>query len=234
MLPIDPYGWTRVANPLLFTCRVISRSTNIQRSTDQKSVLISTVDNTYTSTVTLLNLATGKLTTELKITDKNYYYNVLTWLDHTRAYVVRSGRFGPVPPIVLSILDTAKYNNPNGSNLKKVLEHSIRFSYLSLDSSYNAKQLFVGYCWMVGANQPFDTTISVGPATGGTQKTIYHQAPTICVQQLRAVSSYTLLMTVESVNLHINASSNQLWKMKPDGSGRTVLFDLPLNAQAYT
>jgi hypothetical protein len=211
----------------------VSRSTNIQWSTDQKSVLISTDDNTSTSTVTLLNLATGKLTTELKITDKNYEYSVMTWLDHTRAYIMRSGRFGPVPPSVLSILDTAKYNNPNGSNLKKVLEHSVRFSYLSLDSSYNAKQLFVGYCLMVGANQPFDTTISVGPATGGTQKTIYHQAPSICVKQLRAVTPQTLLMSVESVNIHTNAYNNQLWKMKPDGSGRTVLFDLPLNATTY-
>jgi hypothetical protein len=212
---------------------VVPQSTSVQWSTDQKSVLISTDDNTSTSTVTLLNLASGKLTTELKITDTNYAYSVLTWLDHTRAYVVRSGRFGPVPPIVLSVLDTAKYSNQNGSNLKKVLEHSIRFSYLSLDSSYNAKQLFVSYCFFVGANQPFDTTISAGPATGGTQKTIYHQAPSICVQQLRAATPQTLLMTVQSVNINTNAYSNQLWKMKPDGSGRAVLFNLPQNATTY-
>ncbi len=213
---------------------VVSRETNIQWSTDQKSVLISTDDNTSTSTITLLSLATGKLTTELKITDKNYQYSAVTWLDHTRAYVVRSGRFGPVPPIVLSILDTAKYSNPNGSSLKKVLEHPVRFSYLSIDSSYDAKQLFVGFCWMVGANQPFDTTISVGPATGGTQKTIYHQAPSICVQQLRAVAPKTLLMTLESVNTRTNVYNNQVWKMKADGSGRTVLFDLPKNNTTYS
>ncbi len=213
---------------------VVSRETTIQWSTDQKSVLISTDDNTSTSTVTLLSLATGKLTTELKITDKNYVYSVMTWLDHTRAYVVRSGRFGPVPPIVLSVLDTAKYSNPNGSSLKKVLEHVVRFSYLSMDSSYDTKQLFVGFCWMVGANQPFDTTISVGPATGGAQKTIYHQAPSICVQQLRAVAPQTLLMTVESVNTHTNVYDNQVWKMKPDGSGRTVLFDVPKNTTTYS
>ena len=100
--------------------------------------------------------------------------------------------------IVLYILDTAKNSNPNGSNLKKVLEHSVRFSFLSLDSSFNAKQLFVSYCSLVSANAPFDTTISVGPATGGTQKTIYHQAPSICVHQLRVISPQTLLMTVES------------------------------------
>ncbi len=213
---------------------VVSRETSIQWSTDQKSVLISTDDNTFTSKVTLLNLASGKLTTELKITDKNYEYSVMTWLDHTRAYVVRSGRFGPVPPIVLSILDTAKYSNPNGSSLKKVLEHPVRFSYLSLDSSYNAKQLFVSYCFMVGVNQPFDTTVSVGPATGGTQKTIYHQAPSICVQQLRAVTPQTLLMTVVSYNSHNNKYDNQLWKMRPDGSGRTTLFDLSKHTTTYS
>lgn len=210
-----------------------SRPANIQWSTDQKSVLISTDESTSTSTVTLLNLATGKLKTELKITDKNYSYNVLTWLDFTHAYVMRSGRFGPVPPIVLYILDTTKNNNPNGSNLKKVLEHPVRFSYLSLDSSFDAKKLFVGYCLLVSANSPFDTTISVGPATGGTQKIIYHQAPSICVQQLRAVTPQTLLMTVESYNSRTNSYNNQLWTMKPDGSGRTVLFDLPKNGTTY-
>jgi hypothetical protein len=210
-----------------------SPATNIQWSTDQKSVLIST-DNKSTSTVTLLSIASGKLTTELNITDQNYGYTVVTWLDHTRAYVERLGRLGPVPPIVLSTLDTSKYSNPNGSSLNKVLEHSVRFSYLSLDSSYNGKQLFVGYCWMVGANQPFDTTISVGPATAGTQKTIYHQAPSICVQQLRAVAPQTLLMTVESVNTSTNVYDDQVWKMKPDGSGRTVLFDLPKNNTTYS
>jgi hypothetical protein len=209
-----------------------SRPANIQWSTDQKSVLISTDINASTSTVTLLNLATGKLTTELKITDQNYEYNVLTWLDYTRAYIVRSGRFGPQPPIVLYILDTAKYSNPNGSNLKKVLEHSVRFSFLSLDSSFNAKQLFVSYCLF--AASPFDTTISVGPATGGTQKTIYHQAPSICVQQLRAVTPQTLLMTVESYNSRNNTHDNQVWKMKPDGSARIVLFDLPKNGTTYS
>jgi hypothetical protein len=208
-----------------------SRPPNIQWSTDQKSVLISTDDNTSTSTITLLNLATGKLKTELKITDKNYEYNILTWLDFTQAYVIRSGRFGPPPPIVLYILDTTK-NDPPSGNLKKVLEHSLRFSFLSFDSSFNAKQLFVSYCLF--AASPFDTTISVGPATGGTQKTIYHQAPSICIQQLRAVTPQTLLMTVDSYNSRTNTHDNQVWKMKPDGSGRTVLFDLPKNGTTYS
>ena len=209
-----------------------SRPANIQWSTDQKSVLISTDVNTSASTVTLLDLATGKLKTELKITDQNYTYDVLTWLDFTRAYVIRAGRFGPQPPIVLYILDTAKNNNPNGSSLKKVLEHSVRFSFLSLDSSFNAKQLFVSYC--LTAASPFDTTISVGSATGGTQKTIYHQAPEVCAQQLRAVTPQTLLLVVETFNPRTNTHTNQLWRMKPDGSGRSVLFALPQNGTTYS
>jgi hypothetical protein len=209
-----------------------SRPANIQWSTDQKSVLISTDDNTSTSTITLLNLATGKLKTELKITDQNYSYNVLTWLDNTRAYIVRSGRFGPPPPIVLYILDASKNNNPNGSNLKKVLEHSVRHSFLSLDSSFDAKQLFVSYC--LTAASPFDTTISVGPATGGTQKTIYHQSPEVCVQQLRAVTPQTLLLVVETYNPRTNTYANQLWRMKPDGSGLFILFALPKNGTTYS
>jgi len=208
------------------------RPANIQWSSDQKSVLISTDDNTFTSNISLLNLATGKLKTELKITDQLYSYNVLTWLDFTRAYVIRAGRLGPPPPIVLYILDTTKNNNPNGSALKKVLEHPVRFSFLSLDSSFDAKKLFVGYCLF--AASPFDTTISVGPATGGPQKTIYHQAPSICVQQLHVVSASTLLMTVDSFNSGNNTHNNQLWKMKPDGSGRAVLFNLPKNNTSYS
>lgn len=208
-----------------------SRPANIQWSTDQKSVLISTDDNTSTSTVSLLNLATGKLKTELKITDQNYSYNVLTWLDYTQAYIVRTGRFGPQPPIILYILDTSKNNNPNGSNLKKVLEHSVRMSFLSLDSNYNAKQLFVSYCLFAAAS--FDTTISSGPATGGAQKNIFHQAPNTCAQQLRAVTPQTLLLVVETYNPRTNTYTNQLWKMKPDGSGLLTLFALPKNDTAY-
>ena len=153
------------------------------------------------------------------------------WLNSTEAYVIRLGRQGPPPPIVLYLLDTTNNHNPNGSDLKKVLEHSVRHSFLSIDRSFDAKLLFVSYCLLVAS--PFDTTISVGPATGGPQKTIYHQASTICVQELRAVTPTTLLMTVESVNTN-NTFNNQLWKMKPDGSARTVLFDLPRNTTSYT
>ena len=178
-------------------------SASVQWSTDQKSALISTDASNSISTVTLLTLATGSLKTELHITDINYSYTVLTWLDTTRAYVIKTGRSGPQPPITLYLLATASHT------LTQVLQHSVRFSYLSMDSSYDGSKLFISYCF----NQTgFDTTISVGPATGGTQQTIYHQT-NICVQTLRAVTPTTLLMVGQRFDPVHSTFFNQAWKM---------------------
>ena len=197
-------------------------SASVQWATNQKSALITTDANRSTSTITLLTLATGSLQSELNITDTNYSYTVLTWLNTTRAYVEKIGRLGPPPPITLYLLDTGSHA------LTQVLQHSVRQSYLPIDSSYDSTKLFVSYCPTVVS--PIATTISVGPATGGTQQTIYHQT-NICVQTLRAVTSTTLLM----VGQRYTSTSlfNQAWKMKPDGSGRTVLFDTASNGTIY-
>jgi len=198
-------------------------SASVQWATNQKSALITTDANRSTSTITLLTLATGSLQSELNITDTNYSYTVLTWLNTTRAYVEKIGRLGPPPPITLYLLDTGSHA------LTQVLQHSVRQSYLSIDSSYDGTKLFVSYCPTVVS--PIATTISVGPATGGTQQTIYHQT-NICVQTLRAVTSTTLLM----VGQRYTSTSlfNQAWKLKPDGTGRTVLFDTASNGTIYS
>ena len=198
-------------------------SASVQWATNQKSALITTDANRSTSTITLLTLATGSLQSELNITDTNYSYTVLTWLDTTRAYVEKIGRLGPPPPITLYLLNTGSHA------LTQVLQHSVRQSYLSIDSSYDGTKLFVSYCPTVVT--PIATTISVGPPTGGTQQTIYSQT-NICVHDLRSVTSTTLLM----VGQRYTSTSlfNQAWKMKPDGSGRTVLFDTASNGTIYS
>jgi len=198
-------------------------SASVQWATNQKTALITTDANRSTSTITLLTLATGSLQSELNITDTNYSYTVLTWLDTTRAYVEKIGRLGPPPPITLYLLNTGSHA------LTQVLQHSVRQSYLSIDSSYDGTKLFVSYCPTVVT--PIATTISVGPPTGGTQQTIYSQT-NICVQTLRSVTSTTLLM----VGQRYTSTSlfNQAWKMKPDGSGRTVLFDTASNGTIYS
>ena len=198
-------------------------SASVQWATNQKTALITTDANRSTSTITLLTLATGSLQSELNITDTLYSYTVLTWLDTTRAYIEKLGRQGPPPPMTLYLLDTGSHA------LTQVLQHSIRQSYLSIDSSYDGTKLFVSYCPTVVT--PIATTISVGPPTGGTQQTIYSQT-NICVQTLRSVTSTTLLM----VGQRYTSTSlfNQAWKMKPDGSGRTVLFDTASNGTIYS
>ena len=212
--------------------------TSMQWSTDQKSVLFATDTATQpaapgTSTITLLDIASGKLHTELQIHDPLYSYTLVTWLDNTRAYVLRAGRPGPPPPQVLYLLDTQHNPTTNGSSLKKILEHAVRFSFLSFDSSYDAKQLFVSYC--LTAASPFDTTIWSEPATGGTQHTLYHQAPTICAQQLRAISSRTLFIVGQrAVNLNQPSYNTQVWTLNTDGSNRKVLFDIATTASYST
>jgi hypothetical protein len=196
---------------------------NVQWSTDQKSILLDVDTNNTTSTITLLDVATGKLRTELNITDNtmSYGYELLKWLDTTRAYVAKVGRTNPAPPATLYLLDTAKNRDIHGGDLKQVLTYAVRFHLVSLDNSLDAKQLFESDC-LLAAN-PFDSTISVGPATGGTRHTIYHQAGTTCITSLRVVSPSRLFMLVRYTPDQDKTVFNQVWTLKPDGSGRVVL-----------
>ncbi len=207
---------------------------NVQWSPDQQSILITTDTHDTTSLVILLHVKTGKLETELNITDTQqlYRYSVLTWLDNTRAYVVKQGRQGPEPPRVLYILDTATNKDPYGSDLKQVLEHSARMSFLSFINSADGQKLFVSYCLL--ASNPFGTTISVGGAAGGLQQTIYHQANTICAEDMRVVSSKTLFVVGMRAAQNGNTYYNQAWTLGTDGSRRTVLFDTIRGSTDYS
>ena len=198
---------------------------NVQWSTDQKSILIDVDSNDTTSTITLLDVATGKLHTELNIIDNtmSYGYQLLKWLDTTRAYVAKVGRSAPLPPATLYLLDTAKNHDIHGGDLKQILTYPQRFSFVSLDNSLDGKQLFESDCLTVA--NPFDSTISVGPATGGTRQTIYHQADTTCITSMRVVSPSRLFMLVQYTPDQLNTIFNQVWTLKPDGSGRVVLVN---------
>ncbi len=205
-----------------------------QWSVDQKSILLSYDVDAFTSVVSLLNVAAGTLVPELKYTDNQlYHYSVDFWLDNTHAYVEKSGRSAPAPPIELDLLDITTNNNLNGGDLKKVLSHPVRMSYLSTDSSYDGSHLFVSYCLL--ASNPFDTTISAGTATGSVLNTIYHQAQTVCVHDLRAITNTDLLLTVQKYNTSTQTiDRNQVWTMKPDASYQKVLFDLPNDGSTFS
>ena len=201
--------------------------TSIQWSTDQKSILFATdtgkLGNGGTSTIILLTVTSGALHTELQISDQLYTYSLLTWLDTTRAYVTRDGRSGPLPPRILYLLDTKNNPTTNGSSLKKILERPTRFSYLSFDSSFDGVQLFVSLCSLVTGS--VNTTVSVGPATSGVQRTIYQQSGSVCAQTARAISAQTLFIVGQRFDSASQSFANQAWTLNTDGSHRVVLFD---------
>lgn len=197
---------------------------SIQWSVDQRSIIFSVNTNNDTSAITLLDVATGTLhQLFLDQHDSSYYYSVVTWLDNTHAYIIKQGSSGPVPPATVFLMNvtTATVANPG---LTTILTTPMRMSAFSMDSSYDGTKLFTSYC--LEAASPVDTTIAVGPATGGTRQTIYHQAPTDCVLNMRAISANTLFMLVQVFNTSANAYTMQVWSMHTDGTGQRTLSTL--------
>ena len=207
---------------------------SIQWSVDEKSILFSVDTANTTSAITLLTVSNGALR-QLMLDQNNtlYRYSVVTWLDNTYAYIIKQGIGAPSPPATVFLMDTATANVVN-AGLVSILTTDTRFSYYSLDSSYDGTQLYSSYCLM--AANPFNTSISAGPAQGGTRHTLFQEQPADCVQVLRAISPGSLLLLVQVANSTGNADSNQVWKMSlPGGSMQSlaVLTTAPGNQTTY-
>jgi len=207
---------------------------SIQWSVDEKSILFSVDTANTTSAITLLTVSSGALRQlMLDQNDTLYHYSVVTWLDNTFAYIIKLGNSGPTPPATVFLMNTATASVVN-PGLVSILTTDTRFSYYSLDSSYDGTQLYSSYCLM--AASPFNTSISAGPAKGGTRTTIFQEQPADCVQVLRAISSNTLLLLVQVATSNGNVYSNQVWKMSlPGGSMQSlaVLTTAPVNQTTY-
>lgn len=205
----------------------------IQWSVDQKSIIFSVNTNNDTSAITLLNVSTGTLRPLfLDQHDTLYNYSIVTLLDNTHAYIIKQGSSAPAPPATVFLMNvaTATVTTPG---LSTILTTPMRMSAFAMDSSYDGTQLFTSYC--LEAASPVDTTISVGPATGGTRHTIYHQAPTVCVQNMRVISATTLFMLTQVFsNTSNNTSTMQVWTMHTDGSGQHTLTTLASAAGSNT
>lgn len=200
---------------------------SFQWSVNQQSILLSdaTLSQTThqaTSTITLLTVATGTLKPLfLDQADDLYTYSIVTWLDNTRAYIVKQGIEGPTPPETVFLLDTttATVAHPG---LVTILTSPTRFSNNSLDSSFDGTQLYSSYC--LQAASPFNTNIQVGPAAGGTRHTIFQEQPADCVQMLRAIKPDTLLLLVVVSNS--TGGSMQVWTMGLPGGVMHTLATL--------
>ncbi len=201
-------------------------SISVQWSVDQRSILISYAalgsTNQASSTITLLNVSTGALKTLFHDqNDQLYVYNVVTWLDNTRAYIVKQGLEGPTPPETVFLLDTSTATAAR-PGLVTILTSPTRFSDNSLDSSFDGTQLYSSYC--LEAASPFRTNIQVGAATGGARHSIFQEEPADCVQVVRAVKANMLLLLVVVSNG--TGGSTQVWTMSLPGNSMRTLTTL--------
>lgn len=195
--------------------------TNVQWSADEKFIIFNTTDTkTQESSVILLDVATGKLRTELQTSQGQQSFQVVTWLDSKRVYILKNADQQPAEN--LFILDITKNKDIHGADLQKVNELVGLDTTVSFDSNFDATKLFIGQCQTPENSRGNQSDIFVESATGGPQHRIYHD-PKRCLNTLRAVTSTTLLFTDTAPGGDFGIQ--ELWKLKPDGSGLTRLFD---------
>jgi hypothetical protein len=192
---------------------------DVQWSPDQKHIIFSSIIGGSTPTIVLLDIVSGKVQTELASTNPAIQrYTPAAWLDSTRVYVVGIPS-SPSPQRLLYILDTAKGANQHSKDLRQVVNTS-QYCW-DFSSSTDGSKLFTAQCTVtkpadVGTpQQQGPSRISVQPAMGGKDRTIYSSS-TLAVTTVRAVTSTTLLLLIQ--NTDADTSQNGLWKMNTNGS----------------
>lgn len=150
-------------------------------------------------------------------------YLIRTWLDNTHLYLVRTTTDSN--PDVLSLLDITKGDNQTTNDLLQIMPSGQQtLSLGSFDSSYDGTQLYVNHnqCGY-GCSGPSDITVQ--PALGGTQHTLYSNNQ-YAVTEVRTVTAHTLLFTIDNepfLNSTVDQSHNGLWAMNTDGTNLTRL-----------
>jgi eukaryotic-like serine/threonine-protein kinase len=185
-----------------------------QWSSDQKQIAFF-VTNGQGFTLLLLNTRTGSIQTELALSASAGFPNI-RWLDATRLYL--AGQQADQPPNMLSILDTTKGSNQHLSDLLTVVHHS----FASFATSSDATKLYLSTCTcsIGGATGP--SSITVQPATGGQEQTLYSSAHD-AITSIDSVQPTTLLFTVNTEPPAPTENSypadDGLWKIITDGTG---------------
>ena len=205
---------------------------SIQWSTNEQWIVFSGFGNNGNDeTITLLGAQTGKLQVvfhwPMNSQSRNRGYIIHTWLDNYRIYLTGINIDQPASEVFL--LDTTKGPQEEKDLLPVVTENRQNPAWIGdLDSSYDGMHLFLdhGHCGQGGCLAPSDITVL--PATGGTQHTIF-RSDTYDAISVRAVTSHTLLMVVYNsapplVRGSIDTSGNGLWSMNVDGSSLTRLM----------
>lgn len=214
----------------LYCASSTQRISDTYWSPDQKSVAFetTTVDeyglSTFTFTLYLLNISSGSLQTKqlLPVNSHIEGYFPFTWLDNARIYIIASLDTPQSlnTPTEVYILDTT---NLQSNNLRLVPGVRVGLSWDFVTSADGTK-LFLSQSVSVHGLQGGPSSITVQPATGGSQNTIYMNS-ILAVKEIQVISSTSLLLLIENQNPDggTNTSQNGLWKMNTDGSGLTRL-----------
>ncbi len=182
--------------------------------------------------VFLLNINSGQLQEEVQPSSAMSFV-ARTWLDNTHVYMVAIPSAGDAPAQNIYILDTQKGAQQLGSDLRQVVMAPLTCN--SFDSSYDSTELIMSTCNkdVPGGSglgpRTGPSTVTVQPATGGAQTTIYNNS-TLAVTTVRSIARTTLLLLIE--NSGGDTSQNGLWKMNIDGSGLTRLTTDTNNLQS--
>jgi dipeptidyl aminopeptidase/acylaminoacyl peptidase len=161
-------------------------------------------------------------------------YRPETWLDATRLYVLTQPLDQPAD--TLSILDITRGNDQDSNNLQQVAHVAPAQSGFcwNTDSNYDATSLFISQCTggdPRGGVTQGPSTISVEPAAGGSQHTIYSSS-TLAITAMRSITNDTLFYSVG--NTTGDTSKNGLWKINTDGTGNTFLTSISVGGPNST
>lgn len=201
-------------------CAPTNEIGNIRWSPDSQHVAFAvSAPNGQVSSIQVLNLTTAQ---QEVFTASNY--RPYAWLDKTRLYIIQPQGNLLTSAQNLSLLDTSQGNTQQPVRFMPITSANALCG--AFEKSSDSTQLFTSSCTPVDGNgcrgpaTQGPSTLSVGPATGGPARTIYHSQDQ-AIMALHPLSSQALLMYIE--NTSGNLSQNGLWKINTDGSGLTRL-----------
>lgn len=184
-------------------------------------------DNHESPDTYLLDIANGSLESLLiqPSYNPNQYpfinYIPLYWIDNSRLYMQANNRSAEYSYGDLFLLDTTKGAHQQAADLLPVTKSPSAYCP-GITLSPDGTNLFLSStnCGTSGSFGP--SSVTVQPATGGTQKTIYSN-PKYAVIGIYTINKTSLLMLIENEPAIFDTSQNGLWKINTDGTGLTRL-----------
>lgn len=199
-------------------CDTTRNISHVQWSTDQRLIAFES-NSGNTGLIKLLRVTDGSIQTALSqpLNTPNAY-QLRTWLDPKRLYLTRYDT--DVPPDALAVLDLNKGLHQTLGDLVSVVKPEPG-AFQDFDSSYDGAHVFVTHSPCAYAcSGPGEITVQ--PALGGTQHTIY-SSQAYSVVQVRAITQKTLLFRVGNRGFSDPSSGdlshNGLWMIHTDGTG---------------